>query len=240
VLEAAQAFVLPAFHSILNVQSFVIRLTQVSRRYGPIAALDNVSLEIAACEFVAITGPSGCGKSTLMHLIGGLDQPTSGEIVVDGLALHSAADAALTDYRRRRLGIVFQFFHLLPTMTVLENVSLPLMLQGEPPRRARPRAEAVLELVGLSDRAGHLPHQLSGGQMQRTAIARALIHEPRVLLADEPTGNLDSANAGQVLELLQKIASQRRTTLLVVTHSDEVARLAARQIALRDGQIIQP
>jgi len=218
----------------------VIRLSQISRRYGPIAALDNVSLEIAPCEFVAITGPSGCGKSTLMHLIGGLDQPTSGEIVVDGLALHTADDAALTDYRRRRLGIVFQFFHLLPTMTVLENVCLPLMLQGEPPRRARPRAEAVLELVGLSDRAGHLPHQLSGGQMQRTAIARALIHEPRVLLADEPTGNLDSANAGQVLELLQKIASQRRTTLLVVTHSDEVARLAARRIALRDGRIIQP
>jgi len=218
----------------------VIRLTQVSRRYGPIAALDNVSLEIAPCEFVAITGPSGCGKSTLMHLIGGLDQPTSGEIVVDGLALHTADDAALTDYRRRRLGIVFQFFHLLPTMTVLENVCLPLMLQGEPPRRARPRAEVVLELVGLSDRAGHLPHQLSGGQMQRTAIARALIHEPRVLLADEPTGNLDSANAGQVLELLQKIASQRQTTLLVVTHSDEVARLAARRIALRDGRIIQP
>jgi len=218
----------------------VIRLSQISRRYGPIAALDNVSLEIAPCEFVAITGPSGCGKSTLMHLIGGLDQPTSGEIVVDGLALHTADDAALTDYRRRRLGIVFQFFHLLPTMTVLENVCLPLMLQGEPPRRARPRAEAVLELVGLSDRVGHLPHQLSGGQMQRTAIARALIHEPRVLLADEPTGNLDSANAGQVLELLQKIASQRRTTLLVVTHSDEVARLAARRIALRDGRIIQP
>jgi putative ABC transport system ATP-binding protein len=218
----------------------VIRLSQISRRYGPIAALDNVSLEIAPCEFVAITGPSGCGKSTLMHLIGGLDQPTSGEIVVDGLALHTADDAALTDFRRRRLGIVFQFFHLLPTMTVLENVCLPLMLQGEPPRRARPRAEAVLELVGLSDRAGHLPHQLSGGQMQRTAIARALIHEPRVLLADEPTGNLDSANAGQVLELLQKIASQRRTTLLVVTHSDEVARLAARRIALRDGRIIQP
>jgi len=218
----------------------VIRLSQISRRYGPIAALDNVSLEIAPCEFVAITGPSGCGKSTLMHLIGGLDQPTSGEIVVDGLALHTADDAALTDYRRRRLGIVFQFFHLLPTMTVLENVCLPLMLQGEPPRRARPRAEVVLELVGLSDRAGHLPHQLSGGQMQRTAIARALIHEPRVLLADEPTGNLDSANAGQVLELLQKIASQRRTTLLVVTHSDEVARLAARRIALRDGRIIQP
>ncbi|HZJ14524.1 MAG TPA: ABC transporter ATP-binding protein [Chthoniobacteraceae bacterium] len=218
----------------------MIRLSQISRRYGPIAALDNVSLEIAPCEFVAITGPSGCGKSTLMHLIGGLDQPTSGEIVVDGLALHTADDAALTDFRRRRLGIVFQFFHLLPTMTVLENVCLPLMLQGEPPRRARPRAEAVLELVGLSDRAGHLPHQLSGGQMQRTAIARALIHEPRVLLADEPTGNLDSANAGQVLELLQKIASQRRTTLLVVTHSDEVARLAARRIALRDGRIIQP
>jgi ABC-type lipoprotein export system ATPase subunit len=218
----------------------VIQLNNVTRRYGAIVALDDISLHIAPCEFVAITGPSGCGKSTLMHLIGGLDQPSSGEIVVDGLALHAADDSALTEYRRRRLGIVFQFFHLLPTMTVLENIALPLLLAGEPMSRARPRAEEVLALVGLSDRATHLPHQLSGGQMQRTAIARALIHQPRVLLADEPTGNLDSANAEQVLQLLQKIASQRRTTLLIVTHSHEVARLAARQIALRDGRITQP
>lgn len=199
-----------------------------------------MSLEIAEHEFVAITGPSGCGKSTLLHLIGALDTPTSGEVEVAGLALHRATEAELTDFRRRRLGIVFQFFHLLPTMSVRENVCLPLLLAGEPLRSAQPKADALLELVGLADRAGHFLHQLSGGQMQRAAIARALIHEPQVLLADEPTGNLDSASAEQVLALLQKIASQRRTTMVVVTHSEEVARLAHRRIRLRDGRILPP
>jgi ABC-type lipoprotein export system ATPase subunit len=218
-----------------------IRLHRVTRRYGDsVVALDDVSLEIAEHECVAITGPSGCGKSTLLHLIGALDTPTSGEVEVAGLALHRATEAELTEFRRRRLGIVFQFFHLLPTMSVLENVSLPLLLAGESLRVAQERAAALLELVSLADRAAHFPHQLSGGQMQRAAIARALIHEPRVLLADEPTGNLDSASAGQVLALLQKIASQRRTTMVVVTHSEEVARLAHRCIRLRDGRILPP
>jgi putative ABC transport system ATP-binding protein len=219
--------------------SSAIRLRQVTRRYSDaVLALDDVSLEIAEHEFVAITGPSGCGKSTLLHLIGALDTPSSGEVEVAGLALHRATEAELTDFRRRRLGIVFQFFHLLPTMSVRENVCLPLLLAGEPLRSAQTRAAALLELVGLADRAGHFPHQLSGGQMQRAAIARALIHEPAVLLADEPTGNLDSASARQVLELLQKIASQRRTTMVVVTHSEEVACLAHRRIPLRDGRIL--
>ena len=218
----------------------MIRLSHITRSYESITALDDVSLEIGASEFVAITGPSGCGKSTLMHLIGGLDQPTRGEIVVDDLALHTADDAALTQYRRRKIGIVFQFFHLLPTMSVLENVCVPLLLHGTPIAEARARAAEVVALVGLADRATHLPHQLSGGQMQRTAIARALIHEPRVLLADEPTGNLDSASAAQVLALLEKISSRGRTALVVVTHSEEVARLASRRVAMRDGKIIQP
>ena len=230
-------------HSTLNPQPSqpLIALRRVTRRYSPtVAALDDVSLEIAEHEFVAIAGPSGCGKSTLLHLIGGLDTPTDGEVSVAGLALHRATEAELTDFRRRRLGIVFQFFHLLPTMTVLENVCLPLLLAGEPLRRAQPRAAALLELVGLADRAAHFPHQLSGGQMQRAAIARALVHEPPLLLADEPTGNLDSASAEQVLALLQKISSQRRTTMVVVTHSEEVARLATRRIRLRDGRIVAP
>ncbi len=218
-----------------------IRLRGVTRRYSAaVAALDEVSLEIGAGDFVAITGPSGCGKSTLLHLIGALDTPTSGEVVVAGLALHRATEAELTDFRRRRLGIVFQFFHLLPTMSVRENVCLPLLLAGEPLRSAQSRADALLDLVGLADRAGHFLHQLSGGQMQRAAIARALVHEPQVLLADEPTGNLDSASAAQVLALLQKIASHRRTTMVVVTHSEEVARLAHRRIRLRDGRILPP
>jgi len=217
----------------------LIRLSHVSRRYGSIAALDDVSLEIAQFDFVSITGPSGCGKSTLMHLIGGLDTPSAGELTVDGLPLHRASDAELTQYRRRKLGIVFQFFNLLPTMSVLENVCLPLLLRGEPLAQARPKADAIIELVGLADRSAHGLHQLSGGQLQRTAIARALVHEPSVLLADEPTGNLDSANAAQVMELLQKISSQRRTTMVVVTHSEEVARQTARRIRLRDGKILE-
>jgi putative ABC transport system ATP-binding protein len=217
----------------------LIRLTHVSRHYPASgAALDDVSLEILEFEFVAITGPSGCGKSTLMHLIGGLDTPTRGEVVVDGLALHSATEAELTHYRRHQLGIVFQFFNLLPTMTVRENVSLPLLLQGRPLAEVRPKAEEMIELVGLADRAGHQMHQLSGGQLQRTAIARALIHEPRLLLADEPTGNLDSANAAQVMLLLEKIASQRRTTLLLVTHSEEIAQLYQRRFAMREGSLV--
>ncbi len=172
-----------------------------------------------------------------MHLIGGLDTPTSGEIVVDGLLLHGADDAALTAYRRTKIGIVFQFFHLLPTMSVTENVCLPLLVRGDAYAAAKAKAAEIIDLVGLSDRAQHGMHQLSGGQLQRTAIARALVHDPAVLLADEPTGNLDSANAGQIMDLLQKISSQRRTTMLVVTHSEEIARQATRCIRLRDGKI---
>lgn len=216
----------------------MIHIRHVTRRYSAaVTALDDVSLEITAGEFVAITGPSGCGKSTLMHLIGGLDTPTSGDVIVDGLALHGASDAELTAYRRTKIGIVFQFFHLLPTMSVLENVCLPLLLRGDPYSEARKKAEEIIGLVGLDDRRQHGMHQLSGGQLQRTAIARALVHEPVVLLADEPTGNLDSANAGQIMELLQKISSQRRTTMVVVTHSDEIARQATRCVRLRDGKI---
>ena len=219
----------------------MISLTHVTRHYAASgAALDDVSLSIAAHEFVAITGPSGCGKSTLMHLIGGLDTPTSGEVVVGGLALHRATEPELTAYRRHQLGIVFQFFNLLPTMSVRENVCLPLLLQGRPVAEVRAKADEMIELVGLADRADHQMHQLSGGQLQRTAIARALIHEPALLLADEPTGNLDSSNAEQVMALLEKIASQRRTTLLLVTHSEEIAGRTERRIRMRDGKILDP
>lgn len=216
----------------------MISLRNVTRIYGEnVRALDDVSLEIPARDFAAITGPSGCGKSTLMHLLGGLDTPTSGEITVDGLALHRATEAELTAYRRRKIGIVFQFFNLLPTMSVLENVCLPLLLQGAPLREAEARARALIETVSLASREGHFPHQLSGGEMQRTAIARALVHNPSLLLADEPTGNLDSANAAQVIATLQKISSLAECTVIVVTHSDEVARIASRRIAMRDGRI---
>ncbi len=201
-------------------------------------ALDGVSLEIAAGEFVAISGPSGCGKSTLMHLIAGLDTPSSGQIFVDGLSLHDAGDEALTDFRRHRLGLVFQFFNLLPTMNVIENVAFPLLLQGVSHRESEERANALLELVKMKARARHFVHQLSGGEQQRTAIARALVHRPSLLIADEPTGNLDSASAEMVMELLTQIGRDRLATLIIVTHSEHVARAASRRIAMSDGQIV--
>ncbi len=202
-------------------------------------ALDGVSLEIARNEFIAVSGPSGCGKSTLMHLLAGLEQPTTGEIFVDGLALHTADDGALTQYRRRKVGLVFQFFNLLPTMNVLENVSLPLLLQGVSPRESEERAGEVIDLVGLVDRSTHFIHQLSGGEQQRTAIARALVHRPALLIADEPTGNLDSHSASTVMQLLGKIGAEQFTTLIVVTHSDDVARAASRRVEMRDGKVVR-
>ena len=226
----------------MSVRSFVnvmIRLVKASRTYGspPIVALDSVSLEIGAGEFVAITGQSGSGKSTLLNLLGGLDHPTSGEVVVDGTHLESADDRELTLCRRTKLGMVFQFFNLLPSMTVVENVEMPLLLRGEHDRGVRKAALAMLEEVGMGHRAEHFPHQLSGGEMQRGAIARALIHTPSLLLADEPTGNLDSTNASQVLAVIAKIASRRTTTVIMVTHSDAVAALADRRIQIQDGFI---
>jgi putative ABC transport system ATP-binding protein len=220
----------------------MISLHNVSRYYESgersVHALDHVSFTIARHEFVAVAGPSGCGKSTLMHLIAGLDRPTAGEIVVDGLSLTTANDAQLTNFRRRQLGLVFQFFNLLPTMNVLENVSLPLLLQGVPLAHATARAAELLGLVGLTNRAHHFVHQLSGGEQQRTAIARALVHRPALLLADEPTGNLDTASAERVLALLRQIAREQLATLILVTHSAEVAAAASRLIEMRDGSIV--
>ncbi len=220
----------------------MISLQKVSRYYESgersVHALEEVSLAIGRHEFVAVVGPSGCGKSTLMHLIAGLDRPTAGEIMVDGLSLTTADDAALTEFRRRRLGLVFQFFNLLPTMNALENVSLPLLLQGVSLTESEARARELLERVGLTNRATHFIHQLSGGEQQRTAIARALVHRPSLLIADEPTGNLDTASAARVLALLRQIAAEQLATLILVTHSAEVAGAASRQIELCDGRVV--
>src|SRR5947207_7181398 len=221
----------------------LISLRNVTRHYKSgdraVHALDGVSLEIAQNQFVAVSGPSGCGKSTLMHLLAGLERPTSGEILIGNLAVHEADDVALTDFRRRQLGLVFQFFNLLPTMNVLENVSFPLLLQGLPAAESERRAAEVIDLVGLNERSTHFTHQLSGGEQQRTAIARALVHRPLLLIADEPTGNLDSHSASTVMRLLEKIAANRLTTLIIVTHSDEVARAASRRVERRDGRGVQ-
>jgi putative ABC transport system ATP-binding protein len=222
----------------------MIELKNVTRRYqqgeNTVLALDDVSLRIEAKEFVAVTGESGSGKSTFLHLIGGLDKPDTGTVLVNGLALQAASDKELTEYRARDLGIVFQFFNLLPTLNVLENVCVPLEFQGVKFREAAARAREMLKLVGMEKRERHFVHQLSGGEMQRTAIARALVHRPKVLLADEPTGNLDAANADNILEIFRRIVDERLTTLVVVTHSAEVAETAERRIHLRNGQIAEP
>ncbi len=202
-----------------------------------VRAVDGVSLEIARHEFVALSGPSGCGKSTLMHLLAGIDRPTSGDVYINGLALHQADEKALTRYRRDQLGIVFQFFNLLPTMTALENVMFPLLLQRTARNEAEQRARETLALVGLEERGEHFAHQLSGGEQQRTAIARAMVHRPQLLIADEPTGNLDSASTASVMEALQRIANEKVATLIIVTHSEEIARAASRRISMRDGKV---
>ena len=221
----------------------MIELKNVTRRYqqgeNAVLALDDVSLRIEPEEFVAVTGESGSGKSTFLHLIGGLDKPDEGEVVVNGLALQTATDKELTKYRANDLGIVFQFFNLLPTLNVLENVSVPLEFQGVKIREASARAREMLRLVGMEKREHHFVHQLSGGEMQRTAIARALVHRPKVLLADEPTVNLDAANADNVLGIFRRIVEERLSTLVVVTHSTEVAETAERRIHLRDGKVVE-
>ncbi len=200
-------------------------------------ALRGITLKILPGEIVAITGPSGCGKSTLLHLLGALDTPSSGQVYLDGHPLHSLNDDKLTALRRLKIGFVFQFFHLLPTLTVEENVLLPLLLSGRVNPLARARARDLLTSVQLADRSHHRPHQLSGGQLQRAAIARALIHQPSILLADEPTGNLDSASSNAVIELITRLARKEKTTVLLVTHSQSVAATADRQIQLVDGRI---
>jgi len=200
-------------------------------------ALRGVSLKILPGEIVAITGPSGCGKSTLLHILGALDTPTSGQAYLEGHSLHSMDDDKLTALRRLKIGFIFQFFHLLPTLTVEENVLLPLLLAGRVTPAARTRARELLSSVQLADRAHHRPHQLSGGQLQRAAVARALIHRPSVILADEPTGNLDSATSSIVIQLLTQLARHEKTTVVLVTHSELIATAADRRIALVDGRI---
>ena len=199
-------------------------------------ALRGASLDVAAGEFCSIMGPSGSGKSTLLHLLGGLDFATSGVVRVDGVELSALSDDELTQFRRRKLGFVFQFFNLLPSMSAWENAALPLMLDGQRLRKLKPRAVELLERVGLGDRVDHRPAQLSGGQLQRVALARALMAEPKVLLADEPTGNLDSESGRAVLQLLRSCADDG-LTIVMVTHDANAAAIGHRIIELRDGLV---
>jgi len=202
-----------------------------------IIALAGISLEISTGSFAVIMGPSGSGKSTLLHLIGGLDRPNGGELLVEGRLLAQMADDQVTLFRRTKIGFVFQFYNLLPTLTALENITLPLILDGRPNAEAGKRAEALLVKVGLEQRSHHLPEEMSGGEIQRIAIARALAFNPPILLADEPTGNLDSKTGAAVLSLLREINREDGCTIVMVTHSQEAASYGDRTIFLRDGRV---
>ncbi|MCC7078530.1 MAG: ABC transporter ATP-binding protein, partial [Acidimicrobiia bacterium] len=201
-------------------------------------ALAGVDLDVAAGEYVAVMGPSGSGKSTLLHIMGGLDKPTSGAVYIGGRDIATLSDRRLTRMRRRELGFVFQFFNLVPVLTARENVALPLVVDGVPKRRYRRRVDELLGTVGLADRADHLPAQLSGGQQQRVAIARALVAAPDVLLADEPTGNLDSRSGADVLGLLRRLVDEHGQTVVIITHDPRAASGCDRIVFIRDGLIV--
>jgi putative ABC transport system ATP-binding protein len=219
----------------------VVQLEEVHRHYRrgqeDVAALDGVSLRVGSGELVALVGPSGCGKSTALNLVSGVDLADGGRVLVCGIDPARASERELLDLRRNRVGVVFQAFHLMPNLTALENVSLPLLLAG----RADPaRARELIERVGLAHRADHYPSELSGGEQQRAAIARALAHRPQLLVADEPTGNLDSTSGAAILELLDELRREQGSALLLATHEARVAERADRVIAMRDGRIVAP
>ena len=218
----------------------VVRDLQKVFRQGDseVQALAGVSLDVAAGEFLSIMGPSGSGKSTLLHLIGGLDQASAGEIRIDGRVLSRMTDDEITVFRRRKIGIVFQFFNLLPAHSAEENVALPLLLDHRRPRDVRPCVEAALAQVGLLHRRRHRPDELSGGEMQRVAIARALVIDPAVILADEPTGNLDTRTGEEILGLLREANQARRATILLVTHEARAAACGSRIVTLKDGVVV--
>ena len=220
----------------------MIKLVGVCKVYhrGPeaIQALDNLTLEIDSGEFVAITGKSGCGKSTLLHIIGGLEPVSQGRVFLDGQDLARLVEPELTRFRRDRVGVVFQSFNLLPLLTLEENVALPRVLQGASYDQARQEAADWLGRVGLSGRRDHKPHQVSGGEMQRAAIARALMNQPAVILADEPTGNLDSVTAAQILELFSHLHRQWGKTIILVSHAPEAGSAADRVLRLQDGRLL--
>jgi putative ABC transport system ATP-binding protein len=220
----------------------MIDLDAVTKQFAgkrDVVALDNITLAIPRGEMVSIIGPSGSGKSTLLNLVGGLDRPTSGQVSIDGERLSDLSDDALTRVRRDKIGFIFQFFNLLPTLSSLENVGLPLHLRGWPRKKVDERARELLTLVQLDHRLTHLPEELSGGERQRVAIARALSVYPPVLLADEPTGNLDTRTGAEILTLIRDVHSRLGCTVVIVTHDMTVAQSCQRTIALRDGRIVE-
>jgi putative ABC transport system ATP-binding protein len=221
---------------------FLIQTEQLTKIYGKgetaVTALDHVNLGVNAGEFAAVMGPSGCGKSTLLHLIGGLDRATSGKVLIEGSDLTALDDSRLTELRRRKIGFVFQFFNLIPVLDAAENAALPLTLDGVKTAEARAKAADWLKKVGLGTRLGSRPDQLSGGQQQRVAIARALVAEPKLVLADEPTGNLDTRASEEIAGLLRQVADDWGRTVVMVTHDPRIAAYADRIVFLRDGTVV--
>ncbi|KUO39945.1 MAG: hypothetical protein APZ16_04590 [Candidatus Hadarchaeum yellowstonense] len=221
----------------------VVNVQQVSKVYRmgevDLQALNGVSLKILPSENVSIIGPSGSGKSTLLHLMGCLDRPTSGKIYIDGVDTSKLNSNKLAEIRRNKIGFVFQFFYLIPTLNALENVELPMMFAGVGERERRERAEELLELVNLKSRMKHRPAELSGGERQRVAIARALANNPKIVLADEPTGNLDSASGKEIIDLLKRLNEEKGVTLVIVTHDPYIASIMERTIYLKDGRIVK-
>lgn len=221
----------------------MIELKDVVKIYNektaPVYALAGVSLKIERAELVALMGSSGSGKTTMLNILSAIDKPTRGTVKIDGTDISMMTERELTAFRRKKIGVIFQFFNLMPTLTVLENVLLPSTLARLPEKETQARALMLIERVGLSHRLSHKPFELSGGEMQRTAIARALMNNPDIIIADEPTGNLDSKNAAQILDLVEELAREQKKTFIIATHASDVAQIADRTIVMRDGQIVE-
>ncbi|MCS6908644.1 MAG: ABC transporter ATP-binding protein [Anaerolineales bacterium] len=228
--------------SVETLKNEVLRTEHLTKIYRmgevDVVALRDVNFAVRRGEFVAIMGASGSGKSTLLHLLGGLDTPTEGEVYLNGQALSKLSDDQITLLRRQKIGFIFQFYNLLPTLNAVENVALPLMIDGQHPSQYQAKVTELLHLVRLEGRETHRPDQLSGGQQQRVAIARAFVNQPEIVLADEPTGNLDSRSGKAILELLKKVCKEFRTTVVMVTHDPKAASYADRVVFLKDGQIL--
>ena len=219
----------------------ILRVENLSKIYGKgetqVNALDNVSFSIEKGQFVAIIGPSGSGKSTLLHILGGVDKPTSGKVYVDGCDVYAQNDEQLAIFRRRQVGLIYQFYNLIPVLNVTENITLPVLMDGQ--KVNEERLKELLQVLKLEERQQHLPNQLSGGQQQRVSIGRALMNAPAVVLADEPTGNLDSKNSQEIVELLKMSNEKYKQTLIIITHDENIALQADRIIAIEDGKIIR-
>lgn len=218
----------------------ILEVKNLSKVYGKgetmVKALDNVSFSVEQGEFVAIIGPSGSGKSTLLHILGGVDTPTSGSVIINNTDISTLNETALAIFRRRQIGLIYQFYNLIPILTVEENITLPLLLDGRKPDKRL--IESLVNRLGLSKRLTHLPNQLSGGQQQRVSIGRALVNNPALMLADEPTGNLDSENSKEIISLLRKLNKENNQTVIIITHDEKIALSADRIISVQDGKII--